>query len=108
MAGFKSVPPRGKKRQTHAEHTQYLDDLALPNDCKAAWDMLKDELYNAPILMHPDFTKGFILYCDSSKECRYGAALHQKDNEGIERPILYLSKVLDKYERNNWSTKLEV
>ena len=58
--------------------------------------------------MHPDFFKGFILYCDSSKKCGYEAALHQKDNEGIERPILYLSKTLDKYERNYWATELEV
>ena len=70
--------------------------------------MLKDELCNALTLMHLDFTKGFILYCDGSKECGYGAALYQKDNEGIEQPILYLFKVLDKHEQNYWSTKLEV
>ena len=58
--------------------------------------------------MYLDFSKGFILYCDGSKECRYGAALHQKDNVGIKRPILYLSKTLDKHERNYWSTELEV
>ena len=58
--------------------------------------------------MHLDFTKGFILHCDGSKEYGYGAALHQKDNEGIKQPILYLSKVLDKYKWNYWSTELEV
>ena len=84
MAGFKSALPRGKKHQTHVKHTQYLDDLALPDDCKAAWDMLKDELCNTPILIHLDFTKGFILHCDGSKEYGYGAALYQKDNKGIE------------------------
>src|SRR5436190_1482269 len=54
--------------------------------------MLKDELCNAPTLIHPDFTKKFILHYNGSKECGYGAVLHQKDNEGIEQPILYLAK----------------
>jgi len=107
-AGFKAAPPKGKWRQAHVEHVRYIDSLAFTDECKAAWDTLKDKLCTAPTLMHLDFSKGFILYCDGSKERGYGAALHQKDNEGIERPILYLSKTLDKHERNYWSTELEV
>ena len=69
-AGFKAAPPKGKKHQTHAEHVQYLDNLAFTDEYKAVWDTLKDKLCTALILMHPDFSKGFILYCDGSKEHR--------------------------------------
>ena len=56
----------------------------------------------------PDFLKDFIIYVDGSKERGYGVALHQKDNEGIERPVLFLSKALNAAEKNYWATELEV
>ena len=55
-----------------------------------------------------DFSKDFIIYIDGSKECGYGVALYQKDNERIEQPVLFLSKVLNAVEKNYWVTELEV
>ena len=82
--GFKTSPSRGQARIKHTELTKYLEDGTFPTDCKAAWDELKECLCNALTLTFPNFSKDFIIYIDGSKECGYSAALHQKDNEGIE------------------------
>jgi len=72
------------------EQIKYLEDGTFPADCKVAWNELKELLCNALILAFPDFLKDFIIYVDGSKECGYSVALHQKDNEGIEWPVLFL------------------
>ena len=97
IAGFKAVLPKEKQYQTYIEYIWYLDNIVFTNEYKVVWDTLKDKLCIALILMHLNFSKGFILYYNGSKKCRYKATLYQKDNEGTERPILYLSKTLDKY-----------
>ena len=61
-------------------------------DCYRAWETLKDKLYNIPTLAFPDFDRPFILYTDSSKEKGYRAALYQLGADGVERPILFLSR----------------
>jgi hypothetical protein len=61
----------------------------------------------APTLAYPDFNRSFILYTDGSHERGFGVALHQLDADGIERPILYLSKALTPAEWNYWPTELE-
>src|SRR5207248_8221356 len=48
MAGFKAAPPKGKWHQAHAEQVRYIDSLAFTDECKAAWDTLKDKLDTAP------------------------------------------------------------
>ena len=48
----------------------------------------------------PNFLKDFIIYVDDSKECSYSVVLHQKDNEGIEQLVLFLSKALNVAEKN--------
>jgi hypothetical protein len=62
--------------------------------------IIKDKLCNAPVLALPDFTTLFILYMDGSHERGFGAALHQIGTDGVERPILYLSKALLLAENN--------
>ena len=84
MTGFKTSPPKGQVRIKYAKLIKYLENGTFPADCKAAWDELKELLCNALTLAFPDFLKDFIIYIDGSKECSYGVALHQKDNEGIE------------------------
>jgi transposase InsO family protein len=67
-----------------------------------AFDGLKDALTRAPILAHPNVNKPFMLYCDAS--CRaIGAILVQKDEEGVERVISYLSHKLSGPQLR-WST----
>jgi hypothetical protein len=59
------------------------------DDCKGAWDALKSTLAEAPIRLLPDFTKPFLLYTNGSKEFGFGPALHQVDENGKERPVLF-------------------
>ena len=78
------------------------------DQCREAFQTLKDRLYNAPTLMFPIFDLPFILYTDSSKERGYGAALYQVDpTDGKEKPVLYLLKTLTPAEQNYWPTELE-
>ena len=58
-----------------------------------AFDALKQALITAPILAHPDTSKPYTLYTDASNKA-IGAILVQKDNEGVERVIAYLSHKL--------------
>lgn len=71
-----------------------------PQECIEAWEILKTALYDAPTLAYPDYTKPFLLYTDRLKERGYGAALYQVAEDGVERPILYISKALAKYKQN--------
>ncbi|EPQ31343.1 uncharacterized protein PFL1_01527 [Pseudozyma flocculosa PF-1] len=49
-------------------------------DQAAAFEDLKDALASPPVLAHPDFSKPFILYVDSSKHA-FAAALHQRASD---------------------------
>ena len=76
-------------------------------DCRQAFQRLKDALANAPTLIHPDFTKEFILYCDACRK-RIAAILQQVsplDNK--EHPICYISRRLNSSEYHYASTELE-
>ena len=61
--------------------------------CQEAFDTLKKELCQAPVLTHPDFTKPFVIFTDAS-DIGVGAVLSQ---EG--QPIWYASRVLTSAER---------
>jgi hypothetical protein len=101
---LKGAPYKKPKRKTFAHKTSADFD----KDCRDAWDSLKETLADAPIRALPKFDKPFLLYTDGSKEFGFGAALHQVDDDGKERPILFLSKKLSSAERNYWPTELEV
>lgn len=58
-----------------------------------AFEKIKAALSEAPIVAHPDVTKPYNLYTDASDKC-VGAILVQKDENGIERVIHYLSHKL--------------
>lgn len=77
--------------------------------CETAFQTLKQELLQAPILAYADFTQPFILYIDSSN-LGLGAVLAQRQ-QGVERVIAYASRSLHPAERNdsNYSSfKLEL
>lgn len=78
-------------------------------ECETAFQRLKQELLQAPILAYADFTKPFVLYTDASN-LGLGAVLAQRQ-EGVERVIAYASRSLHPAERNdaNYSSfKLEL
>lgn len=72
----------------------------LWNDrCQESFDQLKAILANEPLLKAPDFSKPFKLGVDAS-DVGVGAVLMQEDERGVDRPIAYYSKKLDKHQRN--------
>ena len=79
------------------------------NECETAFQLLKRELLQAPILAYADFTRPFTLYTDASNQ-GLGAVLAQEQN-GQEKVIAYASRSLRPAERNdsNYSSfKLEL
>jgi hypothetical protein len=66
-----------------------------------AFRQLKQNLVSAPILMHPNFAKPFLVQCDASY-IAIGAVLSQKDDRNREHPISFFNKKLTKAEKR-WS-----
>ena len=66
----------------------------------------RSHLSNAPILIHPDYAKPFLLYVDA---CRKGiaAGLYQVGSDGKEHPVLFISRTLRHAEKNYAATELE-
>ncbi|XP_063054507.1 uncharacterized protein LOC134448779 [Engraulis encrasicolus] len=83
--------------------------VAWSPDCDSAFQRLKAELLQAPILAYADFSLPFILYTDASN-AGLGAVLAQ-EQQGAERVIAYASRSLHPAEKNdaNYSSfKLEL
>ncbi len=83
--------------------------VAWDSACDVAFQRLKQELLQAPILAYADFTQPFVLYTDASN-LGLGAVLAQWQ-QGVERVIAYASRSLHPAERNdsNYSSfKLEL
>lgn len=59
-----------------------------------AFDLLKQKLCEAPILIYPDLKKEFILMTDASATCISGVLA--QGTEKINNPIAYCSRVLNK------------
>ena len=67
-----------------------------------AFDALKQALVSDHVMAHPQTDQPYLLYTDA---CDYaiGAILCQKDEVGVERPVVYLSKQLSDTQRR-WAT----
>ena len=57
------------------------------------FDLLKEAMCSAPILIAPDYSKTFIVQTDSS-EIRIGAILPQLNDEGQDQPVAFISRRL--------------
>ena len=73
---------------------------------QSAYDKLKKLLLLDPSLSFPDYTKPFILSVDASNY-GVGAVLAQLNEEGLEKPIAFTSRLLNKAERNYSTTERE-
>ncbi|GJV40530.1 putative reverse transcriptase domain-containing protein [Tanacetum coccineum] len=69
---------------------------------EAAFQLLKQKLYSAPILALPEGSEDFIAYCDASKK-GLGAVLMQR-----EKVIAYASRQLKIHEKNYTTHDLEL
>ena len=85
------------------QHDQPFD---FNNDCRKAFNTLKEALITAPVVITPDWTKPFELMCDAS-DWAVGAVLGQK-KEKIFHPIYYSSKTLNEAQVNYTTTEKEL
>jgi transposase InsO family protein len=65
---------------------------------KEAFEGLRASLTSSPVLVHPDFSKRWIVYADAS-DIALGAVLCQEDDSKREHPVAYLSRSLKTAER---------
>lgn len=74
-------------------------------EADTAFLTLKNALVTAPILAVPDFGKTFSVHCDASA---YGlGGMLSQTVDGFEHPIAYVSRSLNKAERNYSATERE-
>lgn len=71
---------------------------AWTQDCQDALDQVKAILACAPVLKAPDFERPFALAVDAC-DVGVGAVLLQVDEAGVERPVAYYSKKLNRHQR---------
>lgn len=76
------------------------------NECKLAFENLKNKLIAPPILKFPDFKKEFTLITDASKVA-CGAILAQS-YDNVDLPIAYASKAFTKGESNKSTIEQEL
>jgi hypothetical protein len=79
----------------------------LPEDAKNAWAVLKMKITEKPVLALPDVSKPFYIRTDASQYA-IGGVLCQRDNEGVEHPIWFASRVLNATERRWSATEREM
>jgi len=71
-----------------------------------AFNKLKEMLCSAPVLRSPDFSKPFYIHCDASNT-GVGGVLVQRSESGEEYPIAFVSKKLNKAQKNYSVTEQE-
>ena len=69
------------------------------NDCQKAFDILKAILKNELVLLASNFAKDFKFAVDAS-DTGTDSILMQEDVNGVDHPVSYVSKKLNKHEMN--------
>lgn len=80
--------------------------IVWTEEADAAFKRVKQVLTSTPVLASPDFSKRFFLACDAS-DVGVGSVLFQ-ESDGVEHPIAYFSKSLNKSQRNYTTTEKEL
>ena len=70
------------------------------DNCQKSFEKLKGILKSAPVLLAPSFDKEFKLAIDAS-DVGAGSVLLQEDHNGVDHPICYYSKKVNKHQRNS-------
>nr|GEY15739.1 hypothetical protein [Tanacetum cinerariifolium] len=91
----------------------FLDDFLVfdakfdfSDDCKKAFNILKEKLTTAPIIISLDWNMTFELMCDAS-DFAIGAVLGQRI-DGKFKPIYYASKTLNNAQEHYTTTEKEL
>jgi len=71
-----------------------------------AFESIKDKLCTAPVLAYPKFVLPFILTTDAS-QVPVAAILSQVQN-GVERPIAYARRQMNRAEQSYTASKIEM
>ncbi|KAG1316991.1 hypothetical protein G6F62_013153 [Rhizopus arrhizus] len=69
------------------------------DECQKSFDLIKEKLSSAPVLINPDMNKPFRIECDAS-DFAVGAVLLQEESKGVWKPLAFESKKLSQAERN--------
>ncbi|KAH9296454.1 hypothetical protein KI387_040042, partial [Taxus chinensis] len=87
-----------------SELTKHITSMMKPQTCfkwdkegKSAFEEIKKAIAKAPTLVSPDFNKDFIMYCYASEHTLF-VVLAQKNDEGLEAPIAFMSCPLKNHE----------
>ena len=75
-------------------------------ECNISFETLKRKLVEAPILRFPNWSTKFHVHIDASG-LAIGEILTQPGDGGIDYPIVYSSRKLNKAERNYSTTERE-
>lgn len=75
-------------------------------ECKEAFDLLKKELTQAPIMITPNWELPFEIMCDAS-DFAVGAVLGQRRDK-LFQPIYYASKTMNPAQENYSTTEKEL
>lgn len=76
-------------------------------DENQTFNEIKKKFLECVVLRHPDFSKPFYLGCDASAHC-IGAELFQLDDQEDHQVICFISRKLNKHERNYTITEKEL
>ncbi|MBW0510911.1 hypothetical protein O181_050626 [Austropuccinia psidii MF-1] len=113
--GFSSYYRNRIKRFAHTTSSLYRlcsKDVVfgITKERRDAYERIKYELKNAPVLISPDFELPFKLYIDAACSQGLEAALHQRqivDGESREGVICYISRQLKDSEARYGDTQTE-
>ena len=96
------IPNYAKVAEPLVQLTRKNEPFEWTTERDIAFRKLKQELVSDRVMVRPDLTKPYALYTDA---CDYavGAILVQVSDDGIERPVHYLSHQLNATQRR-WAT----
>jgi len=74
---------------------------------QSSFDKLKNSIIQTPILAFPDYNEQFIIKTDASKDGLGGVLLQINEEDGLEHPVHFVSRTIEKAEKNYSITDLE-
>jgi hypothetical protein len=81
-------------------------EFVWSRECQLAFDLLKQRLMTAPVLVYPNFDQSFILETDASIK-GLGAVLSQRQEDNQLHPVAFASQALSAAEKNYSITEME-